>query len=330
MIRSRSRSKGGSTVAAPPSAPVNTVAPALSGDFFVGQTLTCSTGTWTGSPAPSFTYQWRNAGVDIGGATSSTYVLQASDDRDSITCNVTATNGSGSASQLSNALIALQAMVYHDAADTSSITEVANAVSQINDKSGNSYPATQATGLNQPLTNVLTMGTGNALSFDGTNHFLNNANFRGLMSGAVAYTIIISYQTDATSSTQTLLSMNNGGSSILVINHTSTNLTFGGGGTGSLTLAMTPDTSPHIAGISRSGTTRRVVYDGNTTTDANGGDQTFNNAVCIGQRAQGSIQRLDGGIGDFVGFNFELTIAEWNQVGNWLAAKRGPTWTTMV
>lgn len=321
-----------SLTAAPPSAPVNTVAPALSGDFFVGQTLTCSTGTWTGSPTPTYTYQWRNAGVDIGGATNSTYVLVAGDDRDLIDCVVTATNSEGSDSEPSNAVIALQALMYYDAADTDSanIVEVDDDVSQISDKSGNGYNATQATGLNQPLTNTNNMGSFNALTFDGTNSFLNSAGFRSAMSGAVAYTIVVTYKTNAASTTQTLLSMNNGGSSILVINHTSTNMAFGGGGTGTLNLGITPNTSPHIAGISRSGTTRRVVYDGNTTTDANGGNQTFNNAVCIGQRAQGSIQRLNGDIGDFVGFNFELTIAEWNQVGNWLGTKRGVTWTTMV
>ena len=98
----------GSSGGATPSAPVNTVAPALSGDFFVGQTLTCSTGTWSGSPAPSFTYQWRKAGVNIGGATTNSYVLVSGDDGSSIDCVVTATNGSGAASQASNALIAIQ------------------------------------------------------------------------------------------------------------------------------------------------------------------------------------------------------------------------------
>lgn len=40
------------------SAPVNTVAPTLSGTPQVGKTLTVDKGTWTGYPAPTFTYQW--------------------------------------------------------------------------------------------------------------------------------------------------------------------------------------------------------------------------------------------------------------------------------
>jgi len=74
------------------SAPVNTVAPVVSGTATVGQTLTTTNGTWTGAPAPTFTYQWQRTGVDIGGATSSTYVLVAADYANTIRCVVRATN----------------------------------------------------------------------------------------------------------------------------------------------------------------------------------------------------------------------------------------------
>ena len=74
------------------SAPVNTVAPAVTGTATVGQTLTTTDGTWTGAPAPTFTYQWQRTGSNIGGATSSTYVLVAADYANTIRCVVTATN----------------------------------------------------------------------------------------------------------------------------------------------------------------------------------------------------------------------------------------------
>ena len=74
------------------SAPVNTVAPAVTGTATVGQTLSTTNGTWTGAPAPTFTYQWQRTGVDIGGATSSTYVLVAADYANTIRCVVKATN----------------------------------------------------------------------------------------------------------------------------------------------------------------------------------------------------------------------------------------------
>jgi hypothetical protein len=82
----------------------NTVAPAVTGTEEVGQTLSCSTGTWTNSPS-SYTYQWFRAitlggsivtsgglftGNAIGSATSATYLLDALDEGEFIYCEVTA------------------------------------------------------------------------------------------------------------------------------------------------------------------------------------------------------------------------------------------------
>lgn len=83
-------------------APVNTVAPTISGSATVGSTLTTTNGTWTGSPAPTYTYQWLRNGSTIGGATSSTYVTVNADIDTAITCRVTATNASGSANAISS------------------------------------------------------------------------------------------------------------------------------------------------------------------------------------------------------------------------------------
>lgn len=95
---------GGGDPPEPQAAPVNTVAPVISGSTTVGSTLTCSTGTWTGNPPPSFGYQWKRAGADIGGAVANTYVTQAADVGELITCTVTGTNVAGSASADSNAI----------------------------------------------------------------------------------------------------------------------------------------------------------------------------------------------------------------------------------
>lgn len=60
--------------------PVNTVAPAITGDAEVGETLTCSAGTWTGDPTPSAAaFQWLRDGRPINGATAATYELAAAD-----------------------------------------------------------------------------------------------------------------------------------------------------------------------------------------------------------------------------------------------------------
>lgn len=69
--------------------PVNTQAPAATGTPAVGQTLTCSTGSWNGNPN-SFAYKWLRNGVAIPGQVSSTYVVESADEGAALSCEVTA------------------------------------------------------------------------------------------------------------------------------------------------------------------------------------------------------------------------------------------------
>lgn len=82
--------------------PENTVLPAISGNARYNQTLTATTGTWNGYPAPTYSYQWQADGIPIPGATSSTYLIKESDLGKQIRVGVTATNLSGPASVFSN------------------------------------------------------------------------------------------------------------------------------------------------------------------------------------------------------------------------------------
>lgn len=86
----------------PQVAPSNRIAPAISGTPTVGQLLTCSSGTWIGSPAPTFSYQWKRNGTNLPGATASTYTPVSADNLQDMTCDVTATNANGSTTQVSN------------------------------------------------------------------------------------------------------------------------------------------------------------------------------------------------------------------------------------
>ena len=82
--------------------PVNSVAPAISGSNVVGNTLTASTGTWSGSP--TFTYQWTRGGANISGATGTTYLTVSADIGTMINVVVTATNAGGNATATATAV----------------------------------------------------------------------------------------------------------------------------------------------------------------------------------------------------------------------------------
>lgn len=109
--------------------PENTVLPAITGNVRTGESLTCSTGTWTNSPS-SYAYQWTRAGVDIGGATSSTYAVTPTDIPELIACEVIATNGTGDS----------------DPATATSVSSPLRAIYQI-DSSARVWVHTQGTGV---------------------------------------------------------------------------------------------------------------------------------------------------------------------------------------
>lgn len=84
--------------------PVNTVAPAITGTAEVGQTLTRTLGTWTGTGTITYATQWLRNGTAISGATGATYLQQGADVGPLITVRVTATDDEGSRSAVSNAV----------------------------------------------------------------------------------------------------------------------------------------------------------------------------------------------------------------------------------
>jgi hypothetical protein len=90
-------------IGASATAPVNTVAPNVTGNTYVGDVLTTTDGTWTGTPT-SYSYQWKRGATNIG-TNANTYTLVSADANTNITCVVTATNATGSTNATSNVFV---------------------------------------------------------------------------------------------------------------------------------------------------------------------------------------------------------------------------------
>lgn len=82
--------------------PVFTIAPVITGTLNVGDVLTCDGGTVTGGG--SLSYQWQRDGVDVSGATSSTYTLVSADLAADMRCIVFAKGAGGTTPAASNEL----------------------------------------------------------------------------------------------------------------------------------------------------------------------------------------------------------------------------------
>lgn len=93
--------KGGSKGGPKPQPPINTTAPSISGSAVVGQSLSGSTGSWTGRRL-AFTYRWLRCDTSgagcaaVAGATGTGYLVAAADAGFTLRFEVTATNDDGS------------------------------------------------------------------------------------------------------------------------------------------------------------------------------------------------------------------------------------------
>jgi hypothetical protein len=97
MLQREYSNASSSCVQAEPSLPANTVAPSISGSAVVGQALSVSAGTWSGSPT-SFQYTWRRCTpgcVGIAGANGSSYTPGAGDVGATLQVLVWALNAAG-------------------------------------------------------------------------------------------------------------------------------------------------------------------------------------------------------------------------------------------
>jgi hypothetical protein len=89
-------------------APANTTPPAISGTPQQGQTLTATTGQWSGDQPITYAFQWLRCDatggncIAIGGANGQTYTVTGDDVGHRLRVQVTATNADGSSQALSD------------------------------------------------------------------------------------------------------------------------------------------------------------------------------------------------------------------------------------
>jgi hypothetical protein len=112
--------------------PTNTALPTVSGAATQGQTLTATSGSWTGTPT-GYGYQWADCNssgascTNISGAISNSYTLTSTDVGNTVRVAVTATNSGGSASATSAATAAVAAAGGSASAPASKVAPYFNA-----------------------------------------------------------------------------------------------------------------------------------------------------------------------------------------------------------
>ncbi len=142
-------------------APVDVVAPGISGKTVVGQTLTANTGLWSAGSSPTYAYQWMRCAstsptscTAISGATNGTYALQPADGGQYIAVTVTGANagGSGTASSAATAQVPAPTFTLATSAASKTITHGGAAYYTITVKPQNGFTGSVALSVNgQPV-----------------------------------------------------------------------------------------------------------------------------------------------------------------------------------
>lgn len=86
-----------------PATPTFEEHPVLSGNPYVGETLSCSGGTWTNYPT-EISYVWKRDVTVLPGQIESTHVVTSADKNEALTCEATIKNVAGEVSETSNAV----------------------------------------------------------------------------------------------------------------------------------------------------------------------------------------------------------------------------------
>lgn len=321
LVRLKNGTGGGGGGGTPP---VNVTPPIIAGTapYYVGSTLTGTDGVYSGSPAPTLTrtYQYDIGGGWVDAQTATTHIIQNNEQGTTTAPKArikeVANNGVGPpVTTFSNELNVFNpitsipnSLQWLDAADTSTITQVAGAVSQWNDKTSNGNHVTQGTGAQQPITGSRTINGRNAIDFNGTSH--------RLFSPAGMYNIAMGDNTFASvAAADSLIGVKR-----LMSAGTSTPPDYGvfyngavqfgaRNGSSSATMAGVFDAGQHILGFKRSGTSVIPFYDIESAPQLVGSNTSIN-SMRIGNNSGGNTDYFDGPVAEINFYTRQLTTLE--------------------
>jgi hypothetical protein len=309
-------------VGPPAVAPQNTVAPAISGTTTTGQTISCSTGTWTGTAPITYAYQWKRNGSNISGATSSTYLLAVADEGQSVKCTVTATNSVGSASADSNTVTpsaplfdpgTLSPVAWYKPETLSALSDGAS-VTSWPDSSGNSHAAANGNSSQQPIYKTAIQNGKAVVRFDGTNDILSTGAFT--LNRPTHIFIVCVWRTSTADST----AIDGVAAAQCLIRQQGTrtiNLFAGADLNGP---ASVTDVWRQYAILSNS-TTSEIRVDGGSATTGNAGTQNAGGIVMGARSGPSSPGAVD--IGEVIVFSSALNTTDRQNVEGYLRARWG-------
>jgi len=222
-------------------------------------------------------------------------------------------------------------VLWLDGADLSTITNAGSGVIGWADKSGLGNSAVQTTDAQRPVSGTRIINGRNALDFNGTSHrMLLPSGLYSISAGDnTVFMVSAFYNVEGTQNR--IWAGADAGTGRWVI-HRDQSLDTATAINGTLSVvrsALADDTTQHILGLRRSGTTNGLImiYDGVQSTAGTAANVTCT-SLAIGAQAGGKTY-LDGLIGEVIVFNRALSTAEMNYIGRGLKAKWSTPWTDM-
>lgn len=219
-----------------------------------------------------------------------------------------------------------------DGADTATITQAANAVSQWSDKSGLGNHATQAVGANQPLTNTDTINGKNVIKFDGAGDglILPSSLYSTLPNGDNSVFIVFKSGNSGDASQALMTGQIASTGTRYAAYITTTLFEVQNRNTSNLFTTMNDarDTSVKIAGFLRGGVNISPFVNGiKGTAGTNSENTSALVSLMIGTQVNTVNDRFLGDIAEIIAYNSMLSDSNANLVGNYLKNKWSSTWT---